>query len=227
MKLEISAAECLPQVLREMQYETERQRRAVIAGVNETGASTLRALREMMDGAFKGHKIRNIWHEKNYRNDGFDAAAYLYNKASGIIKAFSEGAVIRAHGHRFLAVKTENCPKRGTDGRSIRLPNGTGNPGNWPEDRYGPLRLVKRPGRVWLLVVDNVRVGKKSGRVRRLGVLKATKTMGERVSLNGRATVVMFVLLPQVTLKKRIDPNAVVKREASKAPENILRNLKG
>ncbi len=67
----------------------------------------------------------------------------------------------------------------------------------------------------------------KAGASRASTVRGATKTMGERVSLRGQATVVMFVLLPQVTLKKLFDPNAVAEREAAKAPENIQNSLKG
>jgi hypothetical protein len=226
MKIGVTVAD-LDGVYAAMQAAEANTRRATIAGVHDTTLAAKQALRNMTAAALKGRKLQNSWQSKDYTNSGYDAAGFIYSKAPQIMKAFSEGAVIRAHGHRFLAIKTENCPTKGTDGRAIRLDGmGGSNHGNWPEDRYGPLRLVKRPGRVWLLVVDGVRIGK-SGRVKRLTTRKATKTMGERVNLGGSATVVMFVLVPQVTLKKLIDPNAVVKREAAKAPENILRNLKG
>jgi hypothetical protein len=219
MKLEISALDCLPQLFREVDAENFRYAKAVAAGVHDTTLAAKKALRDMTEAAFKGHRLKNSWQSKDYENSLVDAAGFIYSKAPLLMRAFSDGVVIRSAKGFFLAVPTENAPKTGYNGKRI-------SPSNFPELTMGKLRFVYRPGRVSLLVVDGVRIGK-SGRVKGLTVRKATKTMGERVSLTGQATVVMFVLLPQVTLKKLIDPDAVVKREAAKAPENILRNLKG
>jgi Family of unknown function (DUF6441) len=48
-----------------------------------------------------------------------DAASLVYTKAPPIIRAFDEGAVVRSKRGRFVAIPTENAPRKGTDGRRI------------------------------------------------------------------------------------------------------------
>ena len=79
-----------------------------------------------------------------------DAASLVYTKAPQIIRAFDEGAVIRSRRGRFLAIPTENAPRKGTDGRRI-------SPSTFPEHRFGPLRFVPRQSGPSLLVVDGLR----------------------------------------------------------------------
>jgi hypothetical protein len=43
----------------------------------------------------------------------------VYTRAPQIIRAFDEGAVIWSARGRFLAIPTENVPRKGTDGRRI------------------------------------------------------------------------------------------------------------
>ena len=65
------------------------------------------------------------------------AGAPVYTMAPQIIRAFDEGAVIRSKRGRFLAIPTENAPRKGTDGKRI-------SPSTFPEHRFGPLRFVPR-----------------------------------------------------------------------------------
>jgi hypothetical protein len=71
----------------------------------------------------------------------------VYTKAPQIIRAFDEGAVIRSRLGRFLAIPTENAPRKGTDGRWIRTRR-------FPEPRFGPLRFVPRQSGPSLLLQD-------------------------------------------------------------------------
>jgi hypothetical protein len=43
----------------------------------------------------------------------------VYTKAPQIVRAFDEGTLIRSRRGRFLAVPTENAPRKDTDGRRI------------------------------------------------------------------------------------------------------------
>ena len=124
------------------------------------------------------------------------------------MRAFDEGAVIRSRRGRFLAIPTENAPRKGTDGKRIR-------PSTFPEHRFGPLRFVPRSGGPLLLVVDGLRASfsRKSGELR--GFRGATDRARERG--DGLTTVVMFVLVPQVKLPKRLD--------VSRAAEHWLAQL--
>ena len=91
----------------------------------------------------------NSWRDKHYPNQKLDAASLVYTKAPQIIRAFDEGAVIRSRRGRFLAIPTENAPRKGTDGKRI-------SPSTFPEHRFGPLRFVPRPSGPSLLVEDGL-----------------------------------------------------------------------
>jgi hypothetical protein len=71
-----------------------------------------------------------------------------------------QGEPQRSRRGRFLAIPTENAPRRGTDGKRI-------NPSTFPEHRFGPLRFVPRPSGISLLVVARGR-----GARRRAGELR-------------------------------------------------------
>ncbi len=75
--------------------------------------------------------------------------------------------MIRSRRGRFLAIPTENAPRKGTDGRRI-------SPSTFPEHRFGPLRFVPRPNGPSLLVVDGLRASfsRKTGELR--GFRRAT-----------------------------------------------------
>ena len=70
-----------------------------------------------------------------------------------------------------------------------------------------------------MLVVDNLRAG--TGK--RGGYRKASESALK--TGRGLATVVMFILLPQVMLKKRLDVDGAMQRWRDKIPQLILQNF--
>jgi hypothetical protein len=174
-------------------------------------------LRRQVIGAGLGPRRGNSWRERHYPNDKLDAASLVYSKAPQIIRAFDEGALIRAKRGRFLAIPTENAPRRGTDRRKI-------SPANFPEHRLGKLRLVPRTGGPSLLVVDDVRASFS----RKTGTLRGFRRANERArqSSQGVTTVVMFVLVPQVKLAKRLDVIRAAEHWAEQLPVLIKRELR-
>jgi hypothetical protein len=186
-----------------MRAELRAIERAVASGTKDAGRGLKTGLRRQVVSAGLGQRLANSWRDKHYPNDKLDAASLVYSKAPQIILAFDEGALIRAKRGRFLAIPTENAPKRGTDRRRI-------SPSNFPEHRFGPLRLVPRRNGPSLLVVDGVRASFS----RKTGNLRGFRKSSERARRTGAGltTVVMFVLVPQVKLEKRLD----VKREAER-----------
>jgi Family of unknown function (DUF6441) len=179
----------------DMQVELHNLERAVTAGTRDAGRGLKTELRRQVTGAGLGQRLGNSWRDKHYPNQKLDAASLVYTKAPQIIRAFDEGAVVRSKRGRFLATPTENAPRKGTDGRRIR-------PSTFPEHRFGSLRFVPRPSGLSLLVVDGLRASfsRKSGELR--GFRRATERA--RRSGQGLTTVVMFLLLPQVKLPKRL-----------------------
>jgi hypothetical protein len=200
-----------------MQAELCDLERAVAAGTREGGRGLKIELRQQVSSAGLGQRLANSWRDKHYPNEKLDAASLVYTKAAQIIRAFDEGAVIRSTGGRFLAIPTENAPRKGTDGKRI-------SPSAFPEHRFGPLRFVPRQSAPSLLVVDGLRASfsRKSGELR--GFRRATDRA--RRSGQGLTTVVMFLLVPQVKLPKRLNVARAAERWSGQLPALIERQLR-
>jgi Family of unknown function (DUF6441) len=201
----------------DLQAELREIERAVATSARDAGRGLRTELRRQVASAGLGQRLANSWRDKHYPNQKLDAASLVYTKAPQIIRAFDESAVIRSRRGRFLAIPTENAPRKGTDGQRIR-------PSTFPEHRFGPLRFVPRPSRPSLLVVDGLRasVSRKTGELR--GFRRATDRA--RRSGQGLATVVMFLLVPQVKLRRRLDVIRVAERWSAQLPALIEQQLR-
>jgi len=201
----------------DMQVELRNLERAVTAGTRDAGRGLKIELRRQVASAGLGQRLANSWRDKHYPNQKLDAASLVYTKAPQIIRAFDEGAVIRSRRARFLAIPTENAPRKGTDGKRI-------SPSTFPEHRFGPIRLVPRQSGPSLLVVDGLRASfsRKTGELR--GFRRATDRARERGE--GLTTVVMFLLVPQVKLRKRLDVPRAAGRWAAQLPALIEQQLR-
>ena len=173
--------------------------------------------RRQITSAGLGQRLANSWRDRHYPNQKLDAASLVYTKAPQIIRAFDEGAVVRSKRGHFLAIPTENAPRKGTDGRRI-------SPSTFPEHRFGPLRFVPRQSGPSLLVVDGLRASfsRKTGELR--GFRRATDRV--RRSGQGLTTVVMFLLVPQVKLSKRLDVARAAERWSAQLPALIEQQLR-
>jgi hypothetical protein len=191
--------------------------RAVTTGTREAGRGLRTELRRQVASAGLGQRLANSWRDKHYPNQKLDAASLVYTKAPQIIRAFDEGAVVRSKQGRFIAIPTENAPRKGTDGRRI-------SPSTFPEHRFGPLRFVPRSSGPSLLVVDGLRASfsRKTGELR--GFRRATDRA--RRSGQGLTTVVMFLLVPQVKLSKRLDVARAAEHWSAQLPALIEQQLR-
>ena len=164
MKLAVTIARSLQA---DMQGELRNIERAVATGTKAAGSGLKTELRRQVASAGLGQRLANSWRDKHYPNRKLDAASLVYTKAPQIIRAFDEGALIRSKRGRFLAIPTENAPRKGTDGKRV-------SPSTFPEHRFGPLRFVPRRSGPSLLVVDGLRgsVSRKTGQLR--GFRRAT-----------------------------------------------------
>jgi hypothetical protein len=122
----------------DMQAELREIERAVATGTRDAGRGLKTELRHQVSSGGLGQRLANSWRDRHYPNHKLDAASLVYTKAPQIIRAFDEGAVIRSRRGRFLAIPTENAPRKGTDGKRI-------SPSTFPEHRFGPLCFVPRP----------------------------------------------------------------------------------
>jgi hypothetical protein len=201
----------------DMQSELRDIERAVTSGTREAGRGLKAELRRQVASAGLGQRLANSWRDKHYPNQKLDAASLIYTKAPQIIRAFDEAAVIRSTRGHFLAVPTGNAPRKGTDGKRI-------SPSTFPEHRFGPLRFVPRASGPSLLVVDGLRASysRKTGQLR--GFRRATDRA--RRSGQGLTTIVMFLLVPQVKLRKRLDVARAAEHWSAQLPALIEQQLR-
>jgi hypothetical protein len=201
----------------DMQAELRDIELAVASGTRDAGRSLRTELRRQVTGAGLGQCLANSWRDSHYPNQRLDAASLVYTRAPQIIRAFDEGAVIRSRRGRFLAIPTENAPRKGTDGRRIK-------PSTFPEHRFGPLRFVPRPSGPSLLVVDGLRASFS----RNTGELRGFRQAMDRARRSGQGltTVVMFLLVPQVKLRKRLDVARAAERWSGQLPALIEQQLR-
>jgi hypothetical protein len=191
--------------------------RAAAAGTRAAGQGLKTELRRQVGSAGLGQRLANSWRDKHYPNQQLDAASLVYTKAPQIIRAFDEGAVIRSRRGRFLAIPTESAPRKGTDGKRI-------SPSTFPEHRFGPLRFVPRPSGPSLLVVDGLRASLS----RNTGELRGFRRATDRARARGEGvtTVVMFLLVPQVKLRRRLDVVRAAERWSTQLPALIEQQLR-
>lgn len=166
--------------------------------VRESVNRVKQRLRGQTIGSGLGRRVANAWRSKMYpdrRSAAANPAGIIYTRAQKIIDGFSRGTPIKSKAGFFLAVPTELAPKRGNDGKRI-------SPTNFPEWKYGRLEFVYRRSGPSLLIVKDIGITK-TGRASR------KRKNGARVKSGayrkGTADVIMFLLYPQVRLRKVFD----------------------
>lgn len=210
------AASIVGSMKADLKAELRQIEKAVTGGIKDAGDGLKSSLRRQVISAGLGTRLARSWRSRAYPNKGFDAATLVWSKAPQIIRTFDQGTVIKSKSGFWLAIPTAAAPKRGVGGKRIT-------PSNFPEHRFGPLRFVYRRGQPSLLVVDGVRVSGKTGRVgRRAKGGSFTKT--GRIK-SGITTVVMFVMVPQVKMPKRLDVRRAAEVWSRRTPHLIDRKM--
>lgn len=201
---------------RYMAEELQLAELAVTGGVRHSVEDVKHALRVDVVRGGLGRRLSKSWRSKLYPGAGHSlgAAGIVYTKSEKLIRAFNEGQTIRSTDGSWLAIPTEHAPKRGTDRKKI-------SPENFPESKLGKLRFVPRSKGVPLLVVDNQRTrkGKRGG-------YALSRSKRALKSGNGLSTVIMFFLVPQVRLKRRLNVRSVADREAGQLAGQIDREFR-
>ena len=178
---------------RHMKVEVKAAGSAVVAGTRRAADGLKQEMRTQVASAGLGRRLANSWRGKTYENNKLDAAGRVWTKAPAIMRALNEGVTIKSKKGLWLAIPTPSAPRRGVGGKRI-------SPSTFPEHRFGRLRFVYRgSGKPSLLVVDGLRArGGKRGGFSRAG--KRARATGR-----GLTTVVMFIMVRQVRLRKRLD----------------------
>jgi hypothetical protein len=201
MKLDLSVA---GDIVIAMQAEILAGEKAVTAAMRVAGNTLKSDWRAQVTRARLGQRLANTIRSKTYpaAGESFDAAALVWSNAPHIIGAHDTGPLIRSKDGFWLAIPTPAAGK-GARGKALT-------PGEWERRRGLRLRFIYRRRGPSLLVAD--------GRLnsRGLGVASRSKTG------RGKATVPIFLLVPQVKLAKRLNLVRDAERAQAAVPGLIV-----
>ena len=181
----------------ELVAEVKSAERAVTAAIRLAGAGVKAGWRAQIAGAGLGERLGRTIRDQYYPKGepSLGAAALVYSKAPHIVGAFDEGVTIRSRNGFWLAIPTDAAGKSVTGGRIT--------PGEWERRNGRRLKFVYRRGRPGLLV-DTGDVLPRARVMKRDGTSRAARGFRNR-------SVVVFVLVPQARLRKRLDLDSVAR----------------
>ena len=187
---------------------------AVTAGVR--GADLKDRWRGQITGAGLGARLARTIRQRDFpaREPSLKAASLVYSRAATIVHALDAGVTIRSKHGFFLAIPTAAAEVRGPGGKRITS-------GGWERRTGMRLRFVYRRRGPSLLVADGARLNSaglaraKQGRRRRDGIL------------TGAQTVPIFLLVPQVSLRKRLDLDREARWAEGVSPRLVVARWSG
>lgn len=208
--IRLEVVDDISQIMRE---EIEAGERAVKGGMVDAGRGIQAGWRAQIMAAGLGHRLPRTIRSRTYPSGkgSLNAATMVWSRAPEIIGAFDAGETIRSREGLWLAIPTPEAGTRGV-GRARITPAGF-------EQRTGlRLRLIYRRTGASLLVADGARIN-----ARGRAVMSRAKVRASGLQ-RGAVTAVIFWLVPQVTLRKRLDLARDVDSWAGKVPGLIVRN---
>ena len=200
-------------VAKGLERDLEHRKIAQAEGLRRTARGMEQELESATLAAGLGRLSRS-WASAAYPRKGkgsLSASAEIYVKGShhtqAAMHAFTHGVTVRSANGMFLLIPTENAPKVGLGRDRDKLLAAA-------EARYGRLRFVYRRGKPSLLVADNVRArgGKRGG---------FAAASAKAVGAGNVATIVVFILVPLATIRKRFSIQPIANKWISSAPALI------
>lgn len=197
--------------------------RATTRAITEAGDLMKTAWRDQILRAGHGERLARTIRSAVYPRaaSSVDAATLVWTKAADIIDSMSRGATITArNGGRFLAIPTEDVPKK-RQGNALSPEE--------VEDRFGRRLQFISPGDkgfwtpsirrngVAFLVLKGLRIRKASGRWR-------NATANEVKRGKETSSVVMFILVPRVTVKKTLDREEIARLAELRYPDLLSKH---
>lgn len=201
LKLQIS-----PDIAALMKAEIRAGEKAVTAAMREAGVSLKSAWRGQITGAALGTRLGNSIRLATYPKGSasLNAAALVWSNAPVIIGAHDSGPLIRSKDGFWLAIPTPAAGRNTKGGRVT--------PGEWERRTGLRLRFIYRRRGPSLLVAE--------GRLNSKGRAVASRSKTGR----GIASVPIFLLVPQVKLRKRLDLTRDAERAVDGVPGLIVAN---
>ena len=188
-----------------MVAELEGAEKAVTRAVRQAREGLKRDWRGQITAARLGQRLAKTIRSQHYPKAGasLSAAAMVWSKAPVIVGAHDAGPLIRSKNGFWLAIPTPAAGKA-LGGRRIT-------PGAWERKTGRRLRFVYRRGMPSLLVADQARISKR-------GLARASRSKTGR----GHTTVPIFILVPQVRLRKRLNLDQAARAWEAQLPRLVV-----
>ena len=189
-----------------MAAEIKAGERAVSKAVTEAGTNVKTAWRAQITGADLGQRLARTIRSEQFPKGkpSLNAAALVWSKAPVIVGAHDTGPLIRSKSGFWLAIPTAAAGKSARGGRIT--------PREWERRSGLRLRFVYRRSGPSLLVAE--------GRLNARGRAVASRSKTGR----GVTTVPIFLLVPQVQLRKRLDLARDARAAQDRIPGAIVAN---
>lgn len=186
-------------IARIMEAETLAGEKAVTAAMREASTGLKTAWRAQITGAGLGARLARTIRSEQFPKGraSLNAAALVWSKAPVIVGAHDTGPLIRSKDGFWLAIPAAAA------GKSLR--GGRITPGEWERRTGLRLRFIYRRRGPSLLVAE--------GRLNTKGRAVASRSKTGR----GVVTAPIFLLVPQVKLRKRLD----LARDAERAIDGV------
>ena len=203
MKLNIAVAHNLAGM---MTAEIKAGEKAVTKAVSEAGTVLKTSWRGQITGAGLGARLSRSIRSELYPKGqpSLNAAALVWSNAPVIVGAHDSGPLSRSKKGFWLAIPTAAAGKSARGGRI--------SPGEWERRRGVRLRFIYRRSGPSLLVAE--------GRLNSRGPGVASRSKTGR----GLTTVPIFLLVPQVKLRKRLNLDRAAKAAQDRIPAAIVAN---
>lgn len=196
--------------------------RSVTAAMRQITAGLKEDLRADVRQAGLGDRLANTWRGEVYPKIGesAEAVAYVYSNAAKLIDAFDRGVVIKAKGRKYLAIPTPDAGVRQASKRRGKgSTDNTLSPADWERETGVKLRFV--PSKTGGVLVADAFYRRQAARFQRRKTFRPIREAGPDA---GRRFFVIFVLVRQVKLRKRLDIDTTAKRWADRVPAAIAAN---
>lgn len=202
MKIDLSVS---PDIVAMMQAEQLAGEKAVTAAMRQAGSDLKADWRGQITGAGLGQRLARSIRNKTYpeRGESLNAAAFIWSKAPKIIHSHDKGVLIKSKNGFYLAIPTEAAGKGRVGARLT--------PGEWERRRGMRLRFIYRRNGPSLLVAEKARINTR-------GTAVASRSKTGR----GQVSAPIFLLVPQVKLRKRLDLTRDAERVAGRVPSLIV-----
>lgn len=195
---------------------------AMGAAMTELAGETVMRLRADVSasGMKRSTRLRSAaWRSKIYgARRSLEPAAVIYSKIPMIIAAFEQGVTIRARGGKGLLIPN---PDVWPAGRAQMRKGRTNMSSLWEqaEARFGPLRVIKRPGKNPVVVAEMRESRTRPGTFRKASATARRKSAEGRAS--GLTTVVVFVIAKEAKMPRLLRSVALKAHLLRTAPARL------